>query len=136
MLLGVGKTCPTPFVHGDTGIFPTQLSRHIKILIFFNRLKTMSADRLVKRVFCIDYFKASRGQHTWCRDIRQILTGCNHLQTFTTDNNLVNVTQCELHFKLSYQELWRVEIERMNKLSIYKTIKHSIKCEDYLTCTF
>ena len=134
--LGVGKTCPTPFVRGETASFPTQLSRHIKMLKYFNCLKTLHDDRLVKRVFNVDFVKATQGQHTWCKDIKGILTRCDNIEAFSQDDTLVNIEQCDQYLKHSYQERWQTEMVQMHKLTVYCTMKNSLDVEQYVTCAF
>ena len=134
--LGVGKTCPTPFVRGETCVFPTQMSRHIKMLKYFNRIKTLTDDRLVKRVFYIDFRKATQGQYTWCKDIKSILTKCNDIDAFSHDETLVNTEQCAQYLKQQYQASWQTEMSKMTKLTIYSRFKHLFECEQYVTCSF
>ncbi len=80
--LGVGKTCPTPMIVGDSIWYPTHIRHKNKMLTFWNKLVNTDESRLIRKIFLYDWAKCQEGEDSWCKDLKCVFTECNLLHLF------------------------------------------------------
>ena len=135
LYMGVGKTCPTPTIIGDSGWYPSHIRRKQKMIKLWNKLVQTNDNRLLKKVFLYDWKMANSDTDSWCKDMKLILQENNMLHLYQ-EKAIVCETEFENNVKTSYTEKWKQEMNAMSKLEEYAKFTTEIKAKDYLTATF
>ena len=131
--LGVGKTCPTPMIIGDSGCFPAYVRCRCKMISLWNKLVTLSDRRLLKRVFLYDYSKCESGANSWCSDIKQLMTQCDMRDIFDNKYLCPDINE---KLKEQFAVQWKLDVNNMIKLEHYKYIKPCIGLENYVNAFY
>ena len=134
--MGVGKTCPTPVVLGDSGWMPAQLSRKLKMMTWWNKLQMMDRSRLTRRIFEHDITLAAKGKNTWSSDIKRIMRECQMEDQFHLQDEPINLCTIEQRLREEFKVIWLREIASMTKLTTYANIKENCDCEEYITARY
>jgi hypothetical protein len=134
--MGVGKTCPTPVILGDTGWLPSQVTRKVKMVAWWNKLQQMDTTRLTRNIFEHDLALAQNGKNTWAKDIKGILCECGLENNFCLNNQPVGIQTVQKKLKEAFISKWTREVASMSKLTHYAMIKDNFGLEEYVTAKY
>ena len=128
-ILGVGKQSPNMAVLGEAATIPLHVRAQISMLKFWDRIRHMEDDTLVK----LAYKENVESNTTWCKTI----------QTLNTAYNLHTKNWTELQFPREMKKKvwndfidhWKSRIDdrdKEKKLHLYAKVKTEFKIDDYL----
>ncbi len=134
--LCVGKTCPTPFIIGDTGWYPSSIRHKVNMAKFWNKLVCCNdEDRIIKKVFKLDCSEANKGTDCWTKDMKYLFSNVNMSHIYENLKE-IDVTVVKKAYEDKYKNQWFIDINQMSKLETYRTLECDIKVKDYVRCKF
>ena len=130
--LGVNRFTAIPALAGEMGWYPTKYSKYICMLQLWNRLIKMSDDRLPKRLFYIDYERATaRNCNNWCNNVREVFSLLDE-QDIYCGKKVCNIGHCWNKFMSIAQEEWKSNVLAKPKLRTYNIFKNNLCTSDYV----
>ena len=128
-ILGVGKSTPNMAVFGEAATIPLHMRAQIHMLKFWNRIRDMGEDTLVK----LAYKENVENNTTWCKSI-QVLNTAYQLHTRNwTELEFPDEMKKELN--KAFINHWRARIDNRGcekKLHLYAKVKKEFKIGKYL----
>ena len=128
-ILGVGKSSPNMAVLGEAATIPLHMRAQIAMLKFWNRIRYMGEDTLVK----LAYKENVENNTTWCKSI-QVLNTAYQLNTRNwTELEFPDEMKKELN--KAFINHWRARIDDRGcekKLHLYAQVKKEFKIGKYL----
>ena len=121
-------------VYGELGFLPPSVDAHIKILCYYNRLRHLPREKLV-RLNSFDCLVSlhNLGFNTWIGSVKEL---ARRLQFDVEDTNITNFKlTCKNHVRNSFIENWTHQINDILTNPIVRTyaiFKHSFGFEPYL----
>ena len=131
-LLKIKPSTSTIMVYGELGFIPPSVDAHIKILCYYNRLRHLPREKLVRRAFdCL--MSLHIGFNTWIGSVKEL---ARRLQFDIEDTSITNFKlTCKNHIRNSFIENWTHQINDIHTNPIVRTyaiFKHSFGFEPYL----
>lgn len=114
-------------VNGDMGWIPCSIRQKLEVLRLWNRLISVSNNRLVKKVFQWDKLLC---RNNWCKEVKMICDEINMSDCFENSTN-VDLQQAKEQLCRTTFLNWQSEITMVPKLRFYCLFK-----ENYCTETF
>ena len=128
-ILGVGKQTPNMAVFGEAAVLPLLMRAHIAMLKFWNRIRNMEDNTLVK----LAYKENLETNSTWCKTI-QILNASFNLHTRDwSPAEFPNAVKKKI--KTDFTAHWKTRIGNPDiekKLSLYAKVKKDFSIDAYL----
>ena len=106
---------PIAGIEGDMGWLDTRYRQWIRMLSFWNRLVTLTNDRLTRIVFDWNHDQALAGVTNWCSQIRDICRVIEIEEVFF-NKQVCEVKFCEEKLKDIQEKEWKETISRKPKL--------------------
>ena len=132
-LLKIKPSTSTIMVYGELGFIPPSVDAHIKILCYYNRLRHLPREKLVRRTFACLMSLHNLGLNTWIGSVKEL---ARRLQFDIEDTNITNFKlTCKNHVRNSFIENWTHQINDIHTNPIvrpYTIFKHSFGFEPYL----
>ena len=128
-VLGVNKQCPNMTIFGEAAVLPLLMRAHTAMLKYWDRIRNMEDDTLVK----LAYKENIQTNSTWCKTI-QLLNSTYQLHTRQwTQLEFPNIVKKKItsHFT----EYWKKRIidpSIEKKLGLYSKVKQNFQREPYL----
>ena len=121
-------------VYGELGFIPPSVDAHIKILCYYNRLRHLPRDKLVRHAFHCLMPLHNQGFNTWTESVKVL---ARRLRFDIEDTNFTNFKlTCKNHVRnYSFIENWTHLINDIHTNPIVRTyviFKHSFGFEPYL----
>ena len=126
--LGVHRFAPTLAMTGDTGWIPSMYRRWTSMLRYWSRILNVGGDRLLRRIFEIDYRLCN---NNWCSEIKNIMNRLE-LDEYFEYKMLVNLDSVKHKIASLYATNWMNHVITVPKLRSYVTFKTEFKTENYL----
>ena len=131
-LLKIKPSTSTIMVYGELGFIPPSVDAHIKILCYYNRLRHLPREKLVRRAFDCLMSLHNLGFNTWIGSVKEL---ARRLQFDIEDTNISNFKlTCKNHVRNSFIENWTHQINDIHTNPIVRTyaiFKHSFGFEPY-----
>ena len=128
-ILGVGKQSPNMAVLGEAAVLPLLMRAYISMLKFWDRIRNMGDDTLVK----LAYKENIQTNSTWCKTIQTLNTSF-HLHTKErSPPEFPNVVKKKI--KTDFITHWKNRIgnrEIEKKLDLYSRVKQAFQVGKYL----
>lgn len=129
--LGVNKFAPLHAVHGDMGWKPVDIGLKLCMLRLWNRVLSMDAERIPKKVFLWEY---DIGINNWCSEVEQVMDDINCSELYV-DKLKCDIDYCETKLMHEYVHNWNVTRKEKPKLRTYNLFKKDFGVEKYVkTC--
>ena len=132
-VMGVGKHCPNMVVFGESATLPLQIKAYIHMLNFWNRVKEMENQTLVKMAY-----KENLAMNTnWCKTIQVLNSSFNLHSKHINPKIFPNVMKKKI--TSDFIKYWKNRIsnpEMEKKLSLYSDIKQKFDIEPYMNLPF
>ena len=125
-MMGVNKSCPNLAIFGDTGELPLQLKAYIIMLKYWDRLRFMDDQTLVKKA----YLENIQQNSNWAKTIQLLNVSLGLHTNPRVGNRLINSAKSNL--TSDYSTYWRTSISESPRLDFYSNIKDDFKEESYL----
>ena len=107
-LLKIKPSTSTIMVYGELGFIPPSVDAHIKILCYYNRLRHLPREKLVRRTFACLMSLHNLGFNTWIGSVKEL---ARRLQFDIEDTNIINFKlTCKNHVRNSFIENWTHQI--------------------------
>ena len=119
-ILGVGKSSPSMAVFGEAAVLPLLLRAQVSMLKYWNRIKAMDDNTLVK----LAYKENLETNSTWCKTIQVLNTTFNLHRNDWSQLEFPNAMKKKV--KSDFIAHWRSRIgnpELEKKLSLYSKVK-------------
>ncbi len=132
-LLGVGKFCPSMMVFGESASIPLLLKAHIHMLKFWNRIKDMDDQTLVKLAYRENVLMNSN----WCKTIQILHSSFNLHNRLPQSKEYPGVVKKKI--PSDFTTYWKSRISDPSiekKLGLYSKIKHKFAIEPYMNLPF
>ena len=132
-LLKIKSYTITIMVYGKLGFIPPSVDANIKIVCWYNRLRHLPREKLIRRAF--DRFMSlhNQGFNTWIGNVKELV---RRLRFDTENTNFINFKLiCKNHVRNSLIENWTHQINDIYTNPIVRTdalFKHSFGFEPYL----
>jgi hypothetical protein len=126
--LGVHRFAPNLAIHGDMGWYSMSIKRKVSIIRLWNRIITMSNDRLPK--ILLDYNHCN-GKGKWCKNVKEIFTNTGNEQRYF-DKYVGNISEIRSILFNIEKEKWSSEIQVKPKLRSYVNFKYDYGTETYV----
>ncbi len=126
--LGVHRYAPNHAVKGDIGWLTPNLRHKIEMIRYWNRLLSMSDNRLTKQVFLWD---KRLNKRNWCSEISHILSSIN-LQASYINNIPVDIDRAKEALLNKYIDEWKTQVENVPKLRTYVLFKSNFEVEPFV----
>ena len=129
-ILGVGKQCPNMAVLGEAAVLPLLLRAQIQMLKYWDRIRNMGDNTLVK----LAYKENVQSNSTWCKTIQVLNTSFDlHTRGWTSIQfqNRVKKT-----IKTHFTNYWKIRISNRDiekKLDLYSRVKEGFEVQKYLS---
>lgn len=126
-ILGVSKQCPTTAILGEVDELPLQLTAYMNMIKYWNRLRLMKDDTLVK----IAYNESLSMNTNWCKTIQAL----NATFKLNVSNNLQGTklfTLAKKNITKYFHQNWKKGITNSPKLDFYEKIKPTPQLESYI----
>ena len=127
--LGVNRFAPVDGMQGDLGWNSSRTRRKVNVLRYWNRLTTMSDDRLTKQVFLWDH---AIGKDNWCESVKSILADFSFENEVYLNKQNVNINEVSNRAREFEQSCWEIRCVGKPKLRTYTTFKDSLETENYV----
>ena len=132
-VMGVGKHCPNMVALGESASLPLQIKAYIHMLNFWNRVKEMEDDTLVKMAY-----KENLAMNTnWCKTIQVLNSSFNLHGKPISPKIFPNVMKKKI--TSDFIKYWKNRISNPDiekKLSLYSDIKQKFDIEPYMNLPF
>ena len=128
--IGVHRFVPILGLYGDTGWMPCFFLHKIEILKFWNRLVRLEDNRILKKVFDLD-FEAGL-PNSWCQNVRYILSEIGMEDAFR-QKEPCDIDLAKDAIKICYEQAWSREILQKPKLRTYRKFKTTVNLESYIS---
>ena len=125
-ILGVRKSCPNLSIFGDTGELPLQLKAYITMLKYWDRLRLMDDQTLVKKA----YLENIQLNSNWAKTIQLLNVNLGLNVNPEVGNRLISSAKTNL--TNNYINYWRSSISKSPRLDFYSSIKKDFEEETYL----
>ena len=102
-LLKIKPSTSTIMVYGELGFIPPSVDAHIKILCYYNRLRHLPSEKLVRRAFDCLMSLHNLGFNTWIGSVKEL---ARRLQFDVEDTNITN-------FKLIAKIMLEIHLSRI-----------------------
>ena len=134
-LLAVSSKTASDAVRGDLGWWTMRTRRDYKALSFWGRLCRMKDHRLARAIYLQSKGRASKSMTDWCCRTKKTLCslGLGHLwvtEQVGAAADWKNLLKSSLQER--EQREWLRRLEEKDKLRLYRTLKTTLKKEDYL----
>jgi hypothetical protein len=144
--LGVGKYTPNNAVVGDIGWTPPVVRQKASLVRWWCKMVRMDVSRLTRCAFDANVYHAENGRNNWALRTKKILKDIELHNIYEYDN--VFQYSIKWYFKTAerrlfdlYEANWYNMLHNdnrpnplcKNKLRVYRTFKHSIRAEEYVT---
>ena len=112
----------TIIVYGELGFIPPSVDAHIKILCYYNRLRHLSREKLVRHAFDCLMSLHNQGFNTWTRSVEVL---ARRLRFDIGDTNITNFKlTCKNHVRNSFIENWTKSDKRYTHQSHCPNLCH------------
>lgn len=115
-------------MNDDMGWIPLMHRRWIAMLRFWNRILNVNHERLLKRIFEIDYFICNIN---WCAEIKNIMERLD-LDTYFDDKLSISLEIVRQKIYALYASNWSENVITVPKLRTYISFKTVFKTEHYV----
>ena len=128
-ILGVGKQTPNMAVLGEAAVLPLLMRAHIAMLKFWNRIRNMEDNTLVK----LAYKENLETNSTWCKTIQILNTSFNlHTRDWSPAEFAYTLKK---KIKTAFITYWKTRIRNPDvekKLGLYAKVKKEFSTDAYL----
>ena len=128
-ILGVGKHSPNMAVFGEAAVIPLQMRAYTTMLKFWDRIRNMEDNTLVK----LAYKENIQTNSTWCKTIQVLNTSFNLHTKDWSPIEFPNAVKKKV--KADFTAHWKRRIgdqELEKKLGLYSTFKQEFRIDKYL----
>ncbi|KAK3104741.1 hypothetical protein FSP39_009031 [Pinctada imbricata] len=127
--LGVHRFTPILSLQGESGWVPAYCRHQLNAIRFWNRLITMSDDRLTKKVFVWDKEQSNRSN--WSNNMKRLFDSLDLADVY--DNCAISdLAQVESRIYRNFVNTWHEDLQNISKLRTYRVIKHDFQTEPYI----
>ncbi|KAK3092266.1 hypothetical protein FSP39_000496 [Pinctada imbricata] len=127
--LGVHRFTPILSLQGESGWVPAYCRHQLNAIRFWNRLITMSDDRLTKKVFVWDKEQSNRSN--WSNNMKRLFDSLDLADVY--DNCAIyDLAQVESRIYRNFVNTWHEDLQNISKLRTYRVIKHDFQTEPYI----
>ena len=132
--MGVGKHCPNMAVFGESASIPLLLKAHIHMIKYWNRIKAMDDQTLVK----LAYRENLAMNTNWCKTIQVLNSAFNlHNRHHKAKEDFPSMVKKRITSQFIGH--WKSRISNPaveKKLGLYSKIKHKFDIEPYMGLPF
>ena len=91
-------------VYGELGFIPPSVDAHIKILCYYNRVRHLPREKLIRRAFDCLMSLHNQGFNTWIGSVKEL---ARRFRFDIEDTNITNFKlTCKNHVRNSFIENW------------------------------
>ena len=127
-IIGTSKSCPNLTAYGETGEIPLSLKAYRLMLKYWNRVRNLPGDTLVKMALNENV----QLRTNWIVTIEKLLN-CLHITDLTDDVSTFNRT-VDKNIKTIFKNFWSDTLKNphLSRLQFYNSIKEDFSVETYL----
>ena len=128
-ILGVGKQTPNMAVFGEAAVIPLLMRAHVSMLKFWNRIKNMEDNTLVK----LAYKENVATNSSWCKTIQVLNTTFDLHTKGWSQTEFPNAVKKKI--KSDFKTHWKTRIGNQDvekKLGLYSKVKTDFLVDQYL----
>jgi len=130
--LGVHNFAPILAMNGDFGLTHSSDRRKMAMLRYWNRVQTMTPNRIARKIFLWDKELTTKG---WASEMYQLFLQIG-MQEKYLNNEVVSIEQCWALFHERSCQSWAELVSSSPKLRTYRTYKCTYGVEPYVTNLF
>ena len=137
-ILGVSKFTASDVIRGDLGWWTLRARRDLARLTYWERLRRLGDDRLVKRIYDLGRVEYCRGNNprSWCKDTEAIMAKYGLTSEWKTEITECQGTQWRKQLKNLIQQKeeieWKERMIKKSKLRNYRRFKTRLEEEEYI----
>ena len=128
--LGVHRFTPILAIQGECGWLSSFYRHQLNFIRLWNRLLTMSDDRLTKKIFLWDLEQPN--DKNWSHKIKSLLESLD-MAVFFRNRIVCNLNTVEEKLRQDFVNGWKERLQNVPKLRTYQTVKNNFQTEKYVT---
>ena len=126
-MLGVGTNSPNLSVLGEVSEHPLKHKAHLSLLKYWNRIKDMEEDTLVKKA----YHENIALNTNWCQTVQVLNASLKLNQGTIPEDKFTSISK--LNMRNSFKTFWREEIDKQPpRKKFYAQTKENFRKEIYI----